>query len=141
MPSLNKVMLIGHAGKDCELRYLTNGTPQGKFSLATSESFRKGDDWEERTEWHNVVIWGDLAERIAQYIVKGVPVFVEGKIQSRNWTDDQGQKHYMTEINASTVQTLSPREKGNTQPSRSTSTPNRRAAATQKAQPEELPWE
>jgi|SRR5687768_8823333 single-strand DNA-binding protein len=112
MPSLNKVMLIGHAGKDSELRYLANGTPQAKFSLATNHNSKKGDQWESQTEWHNIVIWGDTAERVSQYIVKGKQMYIEGRIQTRNWESDDGQKHYMTEVIANTVQLLDRKEGG-----------------------------
>ncbi len=113
MANLNKVMLIGNAGKDAELRYLASGRPQSKFSLAVNHRWRnQSGDWEEQTEWFNIVIWGDMAERVSQYITKGKSLYVEGRLQTRSWDDDSGQKHYMTEVNAQTVQLLGSREGG-----------------------------
>lgn len=126
MPSVNKAIIIGHVGRDAELRYLANGTPMMVFTVATSERFKKGENWEERTEWHSVTLFGDAAERLARYVVKGAQVYVEGKIQTRNWDDKDGVKHYKTEINASTVQTLGAREKAPAD-TRSTQRPARQA--------------
>ena len=114
MASLNKVMLIGNAGKDAELRYMATGTPQCKFSLAVNNRRRNQttNEWEDQTEWFNILIWGDMAERVSQYITKGKSLYVEGRLQTRSWDDDQGQKHYMTEVVAQTVQLLDRREGG-----------------------------
>lgn len=111
MASLNKVMLIGNAGKDAELRYTANGTAQSQFSLAVNFR-RKGvsGDWEEATEWFNIVVFGDQAERISQYVTKGKQVYVEGRLQTRTWDDDQGQKHYRTEVIANQVLFLGSRD-------------------------------
>lgn len=99
MSSLNKVMLIGHAGKDPEIRYIGEGTPVCKFSLATSERFKdRSGQQQERTEWHNIVVWGKLAEIANDYIRKGKQVYVEGRITTRSWTDAEGVKKFMTEI-------------------------------------------
>lgn len=114
MASLNKVMLIGNAGKDAELRYMASGTPQCKFSLAVNNRRRNQatNEWEDQTEWFNILIWGDTAERVSQYITKGKSVYVEGRLQTRSWDDDQGQKHYMTEVVAQSVQLLGSRDGG-----------------------------
>ncbi len=114
MASLNKVMLIGNAGKDAELRYMATGTPQCKFSMAVNNRRRNQttNEWEDQTEWFNILIWGDMAERVSQYITKGKPLYVEGRLQTRSWDDDQGQKHYMTEVVAQTVQLLGSRDGG-----------------------------
>jgi len=114
MASLNKVMLIGNAGRDAELRYIASGTPQCQFSLAVNNRRKnqQSGEWEDQTEWFNIVIWGDTAERVSQYITKGKPVFIEGRLQTRSWDDDQGQKHYRTEVIAQTVQLLGSREGG-----------------------------
>jgi single-strand DNA-binding protein len=111
MASLNKVMLIGNAGKDAELRYLSTGTAQSQFSLAVN-SRRRGQngEWEDQTEWFNIVIWADQAERVSQYITKGKQVYVEGRLQTRTWDDDQGVKHYRTEVIAQTIQLLGSRQ-------------------------------
>lgn len=114
MANLNKVMIIGNAGRDAELRYLASGRPQAQFTVAVNHSWRnqQSNEWEQQTEWFNIVVWGDLAERISQYITKGKQVYVEGRLQTRNWDDDQGQKHYRTEVIANTVQLLERREGG-----------------------------
>jgi single-strand DNA-binding protein len=113
MASLNKVMLIGNVGKDAELRYLGNGTAQSKFSLAVNRNFKGADgNWQEQTEWFNIVVWADLAERVSQNVVKGKQVYVEGRLQTRTWDDDQGVKHYMTEVIAQSVLMLTPRDQG-----------------------------
>ena len=107
MASLNKVMLIGNAGKDAELRYLSNGTAQAQFSLAVNRNTRNQEgNWEEATEWFNIVLWRETAERIAQYITKGKSVYVEGRLQTRSWDNDQGVKQYRTEVIAERVQLL-----------------------------------
>ena len=113
MASLNKVMLIGNAGKDAELRYLANGTAQAKFSLAVNRNFKGADgEWKEETEWFNVVIWAALAERISQNVTKGKQIYVEGRLSTRTWDDDQGVKHYMTEVVANDLKILERREAG-----------------------------
>lgn len=114
MANLNKVMLIGNAGKDAELRYMATGTPQCKFSLAVNNRRRNQttNEWEDQTEWFNILIWGDTAERVSQYITKGKSLYVEGRLQTRSWDGDDGQKHYMTEVVAQTVQLLGSREGG-----------------------------
>lgn len=106
MAGLNKVMVIGNVGRPAELKYMANGTPQAKFSLAVN-SKSKG---EEHTEWINVVLWGDTAENVSQYIQKGKQVYVEGRLQTRSWESDDGTKHYMTEVHANSVQLLGQRE-------------------------------
>lgn len=93
--SVNKVMLLGRLGKDPEMATTPKGSRVTKFSLATSE---KDKDKKERTEWHNIVVWGKLAEVAGQYLAKGRQVFIEGKLQTRSWDDKNGQKRYMTEI-------------------------------------------
>lgn len=95
---LNKVMLIGHLGKDPELSYTPSGTAVCKFSLATNDSY-KGDDgnWVERTEWHNITAWRKLAEVCSQYLKKGSRIYLEGKIQTDTYEKD-GKKNYFTKI-------------------------------------------
>ena len=112
--SLNKVLLIGNLGKDPEIRYLPNGTQVANFSLATSE-FRKdkdGQKGEEKTEWHRIVVFGKLAEIAGEYLAKGRKVFIEGRIQTRDWQDNSGQKRYTTEIVAQNLILLSPKGAG-----------------------------
>jgi single-strand DNA-binding protein len=98
--SLNRVQLIGHLGKDPEIKYTPQGTAVAKVTIATNERFKdKSGEWQDRTEWHNVVLWQRLAEIAGEYLKKGRQVFVEGRLQTRSWDDKQtGQKKYMTEI-------------------------------------------
>jgi single-strand DNA-binding protein len=95
---LNKVMLIGHLGKDPELSYTPSGVAVCKFSIATNDSY-KGDDgnWIERTEWHNITAWRKLAEICSQYLKKGSKIYLEGKIQTDTYEKD-GKKNYFTKI-------------------------------------------
>jgi len=98
MSSVNKVILIGNLGRDPELRYTQGGQPVCNFSIATTERWGKGDDRKEKTEWHNVVIWGKRAEVAAEYMKKGSKVYVEGRLQTRKWQDKEGNDRYTTEI-------------------------------------------
>jgi len=97
--SLNKVELIGHLGKDPELRYLTSGKAVAVFSIATGEEWKDEDGKkQERTDWHNIQAWGKLAEICAQYLKKGSLVYVDGSIHTRSYDDKNGVKRYVTEI-------------------------------------------
>jgi single-strand DNA-binding protein len=97
--SVNKVMLVGNLGKDPELRFTASGRAVARFPMATSESWTDNDgNRQERTEWHNVVVWGKEAESVGQYLTKGRQVHVEGAIRSRQYDDKEGQKRYITEI-------------------------------------------
>jgi single-strand DNA-binding protein len=110
MASLNKVMLIGNLGKDPEVRYTTSGTAVASFSLATSERFKnKSGEWEERTEWHNVVLWGRQAEVAGEYLAKGKTVYIEGRLQTRKWQDKEGRDRYTTEVVGEKMQMLGAR--------------------------------
>jgi single-strand DNA-binding protein len=107
MASLNKVMLIGNLGKDPEVRYTTSGTAVASFSLATSEKFKnRNGEWEERTEWHNVTLWGRTAEVAGEYLAKGKTVFIEGRLQTRKWQDREGKDRYTTEVVGDRMQML-----------------------------------
>lgn len=113
MASLNKVMLIGNAGRDAELRYLANGTAQASFSLAVSRNQRGPDgEWKSETDWFNVVAWKDLAERLPQTATKGQQVYVEGRLSIRSWDGDDGKKQYRTEIVANSVLALGGKRDG-----------------------------
>jgi single-strand DNA-binding protein len=107
MAGVNKVILIGNLGRDPEIRYTSGGTAVANFTLATTESFtsREGKR-EERTEWHRIVVWGKTAELCTQYLAKGRSVYIDGRIQTREWEDKDGQKRKTTEIVANTVQFL-----------------------------------
>ncbi len=98
--SLNKVMLLGHAGKDTEIRYSGSGMAIGNFTLATNEMRKDKATGQpiERTEWHNIVVFDRLAEICRDYVKKGKRVYIEGRIQNSTWDDKEGNKHYKTEI-------------------------------------------
>ena len=88
--SVNKVILIGNLGKDPEVKYTPQGTPVAKFSLATNERYKDKDgNWQDRTEWHNIVVWQRLAEIAGEYLKKGSKVYIEGRLQTRSWEDKQ----------------------------------------------------
>jgi single-strand DNA-binding protein len=107
MASVNKVILVGNLGRDPELRYTQSGQAVANFTLATTERFSTRDgDRQERTEWHRIVAWGRTAELCAQYLSKGRSVYIEGRLQTREWEDKEGQKRRTTEITAQTVQFL-----------------------------------
>ena len=113
MASINKVMLIGNLGKDPEIRYTKSGSAVANFSIATNESWKdKEGNRQERTEWHNIVAWGKLADFAQNYLKKGKSVYLEGRIQTRDWVDNQDVKHYKTEIVANTIQFVGPRDEG-----------------------------
>ncbi|KMY65788.1 single-stranded DNA-binding protein [Desulfocarbo indianensis] len=104
---INKAILIGNLGADPEMKYTANGTALCTFRLATSETFNDRDgNQQERTEWHRVVAWGKLGEICGKYLAKGRQVYVEGSIRTRSWDDQDGNKRWMTEINARDVQFL-----------------------------------
>jgi single-strand DNA-binding protein len=113
MASVNRVILIGNLGRDPELRYTPSGTAVANFSLATTDRFsNKQGERQERTEWHRIVAWGRTAELCAQYLSKGRSVYVEGRLQTNEWEDKEGQKRRTTEIVAQTVQFLGGRNAG-----------------------------
>jgi single-strand DNA-binding protein len=113
--SVNKVILVGNLGKDPEVKYTPSGTPVAKFSLATNEQFKdRGGEWQERTEWHDIVAWQRLAEIVGEYVSKGSRVYIEGKLQTSSWEDRQsGERKYRTEIVARDLVLLGPRQSGN----------------------------
>ncbi|MGB0620630.1 MAG: single-stranded DNA-binding protein [Myxococcota bacterium] len=113
MAGVNKAILVGNLGRDPELRHTPNGQAVVNFTLATSESWTdKSGERQERTEWHRIVVWGRQAEMCNQYLSKGRTVYVEGRIQTREWEDKDGNKRYTTEINASNVNFIGPRTDG-----------------------------
>jgi single-strand DNA-binding protein len=104
MASVNKVILIGRLGRDPELRYTQGGQAVANFTLATNERYsNKSGEQQERTEWHRIVAWGKTGELCAQYLAKGRNVYVEGRLQTREWEDKEGQKRSTTEIVAQNV--------------------------------------
>ena len=112
--SVNKVILIGNLGKDPEVKYTPQGTAVAKFSLATNERYKdKAGEWQDRTEWHNIVCWQRLAEIAGEYLKKGRSVYIEGRLQTHSWDDKQsGQKKYMTEIVANDLVLLGGKGEG-----------------------------
>lgn len=128
--SVNKVILIGHLGKDPEIRYMPNNEAVANVSMATSEQWKdKAGEKQEKTEWHHLVFYRRLAEIAGQYLKKGAQIYVEGRIQTRKWQDkDTGQDRYMTEIIVNTMEMLG--SKNADRPA-----PNNAPAETQPAQP------
>ena len=110
MSSLNKVQLIGRTGKDPDVRHLDSGIAVCNFSLATSENYtNKQGEKVKQTEWHNIVVWGKLAEIVEKWVTKGMLLYIEGKLKTRQW-EKENQKHYTTEIFADGMQMLSKSE-------------------------------
>jgi single-strand DNA-binding protein len=125
MSSLNKVQLIGHLGRDPEIRYMPSGDAMANVALATSEQWKDKTTGEkkEKTEWHRVVVFGKLAEIIGQYLKKGSLVYFEGKLQTRKWTNKDGIEQYTTEIVADQMQMLGGRPESASQPAKSQAKP------------------
>jgi len=111
--SVNKVILIGRLGRDPEMRFTPAGKAVTNFTMATSETWKDDSgERQERTEWHRIVIWGKLAETAAKYLSKGSQVYIEGRLQTREWTDKDGQKRYTTEIVANQMTMLGAKGEG-----------------------------
>lgn len=110
---VNKVIIVGNLGKDPEVRFTPGGAAVANFTMATSESWTdKNGQKQERTEWHRIVAWGKTAELCGEYLKKGRQAFIEGKLQTRKWTDKEGKEHYTTEIVADRVVFLGSRSEG-----------------------------
>jgi single-strand DNA-binding protein len=110
---VNKVILIGNLGADPEVRFTPGGQAVANFRVATNESWTdKQGQKQERTEWHRIVVWGKLAELCGEYLKKGRQAYVEGRLQTREWTDKENKKNYTTEVVAQTVQFLGGRAEG-----------------------------
>ena len=113
MASVNKVILVGNLGRDPEVRYMPNGEAVCNFSIATTDTWKdKSGARQERTEWHNIVMYRKLAEIAGEYLKKGRPVYVEGRLQTRKWQTKEGQDRYTTEIIADQMQMLGGRDGG-----------------------------
>tara|TARA_B100001564_G_C20501027_1_gene606201 strand:- start:367 stop:807 length:441 start_codon:yes stop_codon:yes gene_type:complete len=146
MAGINKVILIGHLGRDPEMRYTQNEVAVCSFSLATSETYRDRNSGEKvtQTEWHNIILWRGLAETAGKYIRKGSQVYIEGKLRTRKWEDQNGATRYTTEVVADTMQMLDKRDSS----SAPTTTPSVTAQPTQSAtdvskkatEPDDLPF-
>jgi single-strand DNA-binding protein len=99
MGSVNKVILVGNLGRDAELRYTPGGAAVATLNMATTEVWNdKGGQRQEKTEWHRIVLWGKSAESLTEYLTKGKQIYVEGRLQTRQWDDKDGNKRYTTEI-------------------------------------------
>jgi single-strand DNA-binding protein len=110
--SLNKCMIIGNLGRDPEMRYTPSGQAVTQFSVATNRNFRdQQGEWQSETEWFRVVVWGDRGERAAEQLRKGHKVYVEGRLQTRQWEDQTGNKRYTTELIADRVSSLERRDR------------------------------
>ena len=108
--TVNKVILIGRLGKDPDMRYTPSGTAVANFSLATNSSFKDSDgNWQDKTEWHNIVTFGRTAEIAGEYLKKGKLVYIDGRLQTSSWEDQNGQKRYKTEVVASELQLIGSR--------------------------------
>ena len=113
MGSVNKVILVGNLGRDAEVRYTSSGTAVATLSLATTDVWTdKGGQRQEKTEWHRVVLWGKTAETLQEYLLKGRQIYVEGRLQTRQWDDRDGNKRYTTETRADRVVLLGARGGG-----------------------------
>ena len=131
MASVNKVILIGNLGKDPELKYLASGKAVAEFSIATSENWKDKDgNRQEKTEWHNIVLWGRTAEVAKEYLSKGSSVYIEGRLQTRSWDDNDGNKRYKTEIVGDRMQFIGSRQGGG-------GAPNSGSSQSQGGQPQE----
>jgi len=107
---VNKVILVGNLGADPEIKYATSGTAIANLRVATTENRKNRDgDWEELTEWHRVVMFGKQAEVCKDYLRKGSKIYIEGRLQTRSWDDQSGQKRYMTEVVGNQMVMLDPR--------------------------------
>lgn len=142
--ALNKVMLIGNVGKDPEVRYLDGNSANGTatkvatFPLATSERYRdRSGELRENTEWHNIVVWRSTADVVEKYVKKGSQVYIEGRLRTRQWTDQSGNKRYTTEVVADNLQLLGRRPDEATMPApAATNSPApQRVAAQEQAKP------
>jgi single-strand DNA-binding protein len=107
MASVNKVILVGNLGRDPEVRFTSGGTAVSNFTMATTDRWTDpSGEKKERTEWHRIVLWGKQAEVLREYLKKGRQVYIEGSLQTREWTDREGNKRYTTEVRAQRVQLL-----------------------------------
>ncbi len=104
--SLNKILLIGHLGSDPDMRYLPSGKPAASFRIATNRRYKVEGQLREEVEWFSIVAFGRLAEICSEYLKKGKPVFIEGRMKTRNWTDANGAVHYRTEVIAEAMQLM-----------------------------------
>lgn len=130
MASVNKAILIGSLGRDPEVRFMPNGEAVCNFSIATSENWKdKQGQKQEKTEWHNIVMYRKLAEIAGEYLKKGSSVYIEGRIQTRKWQDKEGNDRYSTEIIADQMQMLGKKDSESVSQQPKTARPNEQFAA------------
>lgn len=147
MAGLNKVQIIGNLGQDPEMRFTANGRAVSTFSVAVNRSYTTGEgERREETEWVRVVAWARLAELVSQYLTKGRLVYVEGRMQTRQWDDKEGQRRYTTEVVAQDIQFLdrgdsAPSDQQSTQAAPAASAPSGGAAPDDGVDPNDLPFE
>ncbi|OGG45846.1 MAG: single-stranded DNA-binding protein [Candidatus Handelsmanbacteria bacterium RIFCSPLOWO2_12_FULL_64_10] len=140
---INKVILIGNLGADPELKYTPSGSAVSNFTLATNESWVDGKgERQEKTEWHRIVVWGKLAEICNEYLKKGSKVYIEGRLQTRSWDGQDGNKRYTTEIVARDMQMLDSRDggRGGEEWSGSEPAPSAPEAAAARGDDDDLPF-
>lgn len=134
--SVNKVILVGRLGADPELRYTGSGTAVVNFRLATTESYKDANgEWQEKTEWHSLVVWSKLADRVNEYIRKGSLVYIEGSLQTRSWDDRDGNTRYTTEVKVREIQLLESKGNGDGSQSETASKPKATKKGGGKKQP------
>ena len=140
MAGINKVILVGNLGRDSEVMTFDNNVKKASFSIATTESFKDREgNWQERTEWHNIVLWGYLADK---KLLKGDQVYIEGRLRTRSWEDNSGNKRYTTEVFGDKVLKLG-REKSDeprNQPDNKTDVSNAADTAETEAPDDDLPF-
>ena len=136
---VNKVILIGNVGADPEVRYLDGGVAVANLRLATTESYKnKNGEKVDQTEWHNIVLWRGLAEIVEKYVKKGMRLYIEGRIRTRSWDDQNGVKRYTTEIYADNMQMLSfGRQEGADMPNRAPGASTAPSAPMNAAEPDD----
>jgi single-strand DNA-binding protein len=142
MAGINKVILIGRLGSDPEVRYTPSGVAVANFNIATSEEWKDKDSGEkkERTEWHRIVVWRRLGEICGEYLSKGRQVYVEGRLQTRDWEDRDGNKRYTTEIVATDVQFLGARDSSESARPRSTGSTDFQGGPAQGPADDDIPF-
>ncbi len=142
MAGINKVILIGRLGSDPEVRYTPSGVAVANFNIATSEEWKDKDSGEkkERTEWHRIVAWRRLGEICGEYLSKGKQVYIEGRLQTRDWEDRDGNKRYTTEIVASDVQFLGARDSSESARPRSTTSTDYQGVPAQGPADDDIPF-
>mgnify|MGYP001818617383 FL=1 len=142
MAGINKVILIGRLGSDPEVRYTPSGVAVANFNIATSEEWKDKDSGEkkERTEWHRIVAWRRLGEICGEYLSKGKQVYIEGRLQTRDWEDKDGNKRYTTEIVANDVQFLGARDSSESARPRSTSSADYQGMPAQGPADDDIPF-